>query len=171
MWKHPATERHGPPAPGRLRLRCRRDGIAAQLVTHHFQAHPAGTSLSEDDPSLCMRVARQSRRKASLASGTSTWSRGLVLPRPLVVAALLVAMAGARVAKPSRSDAIGALAADVTTWTITGRGASEPDFTDRLVRPRSRYPHRSSDALALTRENVVSVSVPRSVRETELDHD
>jgi hypothetical protein len=49
----------------------------------------------------------------------------LVLPRPLVLAALLVVMAGARVAQPSRSDAAGALAADVTTWTITGRGASE----------------------------------------------
>ena len=45
-----------------------------------------------------------------------------VFPRPLVLAALLVVMAGARVAQPSRSDAVGALAADVTTWTIIGRG-------------------------------------------------
>jgi hypothetical protein len=41
-------------------------------------------------------------------------------PRPLVLAALLVVVAGARVAQPSRSDAAGALAADVTPWTITG---------------------------------------------------
>lgn len=46
----------------------------------------------------------------------------LVLPCSLVLAALLVVMAGARVAQPSRSDAAGALAAGVTTWMITGRG-------------------------------------------------
>jgi hypothetical protein len=36
--EHPTAERHGPPAPGRLRLRRRCDGIPAQLVTHHVQA-------------------------------------------------------------------------------------------------------------------------------------
>jgi hypothetical protein len=38
---------------------------------------------------------------------------------------LLVAMVAARVAlAPSRSDAVGALAATIATWTISGRGNS-----------------------------------------------
>ena len=49
------------------------------------------------------------------------YARNSGSPRPLVLAALLVVMAGATVAQPSGSDAAGALAADVTTWTITGR--------------------------------------------------
>jgi hypothetical protein len=44
-------------------------------------------------------------------------------PCPLVLAALLVGAVGARVAlAPSRSDAVGALAAAVETWIILGRG-------------------------------------------------
>jgi hypothetical protein len=48
-------------------------------------------------------------------------TRNSGLPRPPVLAASLMVMAEATVAQPSRSDAIGALAANVTTWTIIGR--------------------------------------------------
>ena len=62
----------------------------------------------------------------------------LVVPRPLVLAALLVVVAGARVAQPSRSDAVGALAAAVTTWTIIGRGGVCIGLIGQLVRPTLR---------------------------------
>ena len=61
----------------------------------------------------------------------------LVVPRPLVLVALPVVGAGARVAKAIASDAGGALAADVTTWTISGRGASESGLQASSSAPRS----------------------------------
>ena len=83
----------------------------------------------------------------------------LVLPRPLVLAALLVVMAGGKGGEAiAGSDAVGALAADVTTWTITGRGDVCIRLTGQLVRPRSRYLRRSGDALLLTRENALAGS-------------
>jgi len=60
-------------------------------------------------------------------------------PVPLVLAALLVGAVGARVAlAPSRSDAVGALAATVETWTLLGRGGqhdgmAEGDWIRRRV--------------------------------------
>ena len=68
------------------------------------------------------RAARESRsvpvpQLGSLALGPA------LPPVPLVLAALLVGAVGARVAlAPSRSDAVGALAAAVETWIILGRG-------------------------------------------------
>jgi hypothetical protein len=59
-------------------------------------------------------------------------------PVPLVLAALLVGAVGARVAlAPSRSDAVGALAASVETWIILGRGgpASPRKRPTRLLPP------------------------------------
>jgi hypothetical protein len=49
---------------------------------------------------------------------------GPLLPRSLVLAAVLVVVAGARVAPlaPSHRDAEGALAAGITTWILIGRG-------------------------------------------------
>ena len=82
----------------------------------------------------------------------------LVLPRPLVLAALLVVMAGARVAKPSRSDAAGALAADVTTWTITGRGAVNVRLTGQLVRTGSPLLRLNHRVLATNRGNALVAS-------------
>ena len=47
-------------------------------------------------------------------------------PRSFVLAALLVVVAGARVARaPLRSEAAGALAADAATWTLHGRGSGD----------------------------------------------
>lgn len=61
-----------------------------------------------------------------------------LLPRPLVLAALLVGAVGARVAQPSRSDAGGALAAAVEAWTLPGRGGSPvTDSPETEVSPSS----------------------------------
>ena len=49
-------------------------------------------------------------------------------------------------AQPSRSDAAGALAADVTTWTITGRGGVFIRLIGQLVRPTRRHLRQRSDA-------------------------
>jgi hypothetical protein len=66
------------------------------------------------------------------AAGQSR-ARTRTSPVPLVLAALLVGAVGARVAlAPSRSDAVGALAATVETWMIFGRGGTS-DQVDQLT--------------------------------------
>ena len=62
-------------------------------------------------------------------------SSTLLLPRSLVLAAVLVVVTGARVAlAPSHRDAVGALAAGTTTWILSGRGNVAADhLTIRFV--------------------------------------
>jgi hypothetical protein len=69
-----------------------------------------------------MEGARESRSVSVPSLGSPALGPAL-LPVPLVLAALLVGAVGARVAlAPSRSDAVGALAATVETWIFLGRG-------------------------------------------------
>src|SRR4051794_19123093 len=73
--------------------------------------------------SLVVVLISANRVPSDLAAGTSARIRhGPLLPVPLVLAALLVPAAGARVAlAPARSATEGALAAVAGTWTIVGR--------------------------------------------------
>src|SRR3712207_6547968 len=83
-------------------------------------------------PSANLPVTRPNSRDRESARGSrsvpvpslGSLALGPALPPvPLVLAALLVGAVGARVAlAPSRSDAVGALAATVETWTLLGRG-------------------------------------------------
>ena len=66
---------------------------------------------------------RDAGELAGCSHHTVALPRALHLPGSLVLAALLVAVAGSRVAlAPSRSDAIGALDAGGAAWMLTGRG-------------------------------------------------
>jgi hypothetical protein len=59
-------------------------------------------------------------------------------PGPLVLAALLVAVAVSRVAQPSRSDAVGALDSATTTSDHAFRGALQPSTKGVLPRRATR---------------------------------
>jgi hypothetical protein len=87
------------------------------------------------------RVSRTDTRGSMPTSSLRGQSRARTRfsPCSLVLAALLVGAVGARVAlAPSRSDAVGALAATVETWIISGRGGRA------LARYRSRSSQRSA---------------------------
>jgi hypothetical protein len=79
-------------------------------------------------PTELGRRYRGCRRRANFRTYSARASRRpLLLPRPLVLAALLVRRRGQGWRLRHRvSDAEGALAAGATAWTITGRGGGGP---------------------------------------------
>ena len=81
----------------------------------------------------------------------------LVLPPSPRPGRLLVVVAGARVAQPSRSDAAGALAADATAWMITGRGGVCIQLIGQLVRPTCRHLRQRGGAAWLARRDVLVI--------------